>query len=101
MEISSVGLQGLLLVGAKYETGPQTFKDSEKPRYQSAYIAMLVGYIIKLMMVIVLYIYMYSVNKKRDQEAAESSPEATEKEAVEAGMHDLTELENKGFRYIL
>lgn len=83
--------------------GPQTFKDDEAPGYHSAYIAMLVGYIVKLGAVIVLYVYMYSVNKKRDREAA-SAPVPTkeqEREAVEAGMRDMTELDNKGFRYIL
>lgn len=62
---------------------------------------MLVGYIVKLGAVIVLYIYMWSVNKKRDREQADMSPEELEREAVEAGMRDMTELENKGFRYIL
>ncbi|KAF2205035.1 MFS general substrate transporter [Delitschia confertaspora ATCC 74209] len=85
--------------------GPQTFKDSEKPGYKSAYIAMLIGYCVKLAMCIVLYIYMYSVNKKRDREAAAgvNAPltEKEEREAVEAGMHDVTEIDNKGFRYIL
>ncbi|KAK7705742.1 hypothetical protein SLS57_009942 [Botryosphaeria dothidea] len=81
--------------------GPQTFKDSEAPGYHSAYIAMLVGYIVKLGAVIVLYIYMWGVNKKRDREQADVSPEELEREAVEAGMRDMTELDNKGFRYIL
>lgn len=62
---------------------------------------MLVGYVVKLVMVVILYIYMYSVNKKRDRQAAELSAETTEREGVEAGMLDLTELENKNFRYIL
>ncbi|ORY04289.1 major facilitator superfamily domain-containing protein [Clohesyomyces aquaticus] len=83
--------------------GPQTFKSSEKPRYESAYIAMLVGYCVKLAMVVVLYIYMYSVNKKRDRAAASGVQltEEQEKEAVKLGMHDVTELDNLGFRYIL
>ncbi|KAF2495246.1 MFS general substrate transporter [Lophium mytilinum] len=83
--------------------GPQTFKDSEKPGYHSAYIAMLVGYCIKLAMVVVLYIYMYSDNKKRDREGAHgiALTEEQEREAIELGMHDVTEIDNKGFRYIL
>jgi hypothetical protein len=47
---------------------------------------------------------MWSVNKKRDRESASGIvglTEEEEKEAVEAGMHDVTELDNKGFRYIL
>ncbi|KAH0274814.1 MFS general substrate transporter, partial [Aureobasidium melanogenum] len=80
--------------------GPQTFRDSEKPGYHSAYIAMLVGYVVKLGMVVVLYIYMYTANKKRDREAGNMSVEE-ERLAVEQGMQDQTELDNKGFRYTL
>ncbi|KAF1849665.1 MFS general substrate transporter [Cucurbitaria berberidis CBS 394.84] len=83
--------------------GPQTFKDSEKPGYKSAYVAMLVGYTIKLLAVLVLYAYMWSVNKKRDRESASGIhlTDEEEKAAVEAGMLDVTEIDNKGFRYIL
>ncbi|KAF2739507.1 MFS general substrate transporter [Polyplosphaeria fusca] len=83
--------------------GPQTFKDSEKPGYHSAYIAMLIGYSIKLAMVLLLFFYMFSVNKKRDRENANGIhlTEEQEKEAIEAGMHDVTEIDNHGFRYIL
>ncbi|OTB02238.1 hypothetical protein M426DRAFT_264727 [Hypoxylon sp. CI-4A] len=84
--------------------GPQTFIESEAPLYTSAYIAILVGYCLKTAMVIVLYVYMWSVNKKRDREAARYGPglsEEQEKEAIEQGMQDVTELDNKGFRYVL
>lgn len=83
--------------------GPQTFIASEAPGYHSAYIAMLVGYAIKLAAVVVLYIYMWSVNKARDREAAEGGVATFEEEkaAIESGMHDQTELDNKGFRYTL
>ncbi|OCL09001.1 MFS general substrate transporter [Glonium stellatum] len=83
--------------------GPLTFRDAETPRYRSAYVAMLVGYCVKLVMVVVLYGYMYSVNKKRDRESARGERLAgeEEKEAIELGMHDVTEIDNKGFRYIL
>ncbi|KAI1427134.1 allantoate permease [Xylaria sp. FL1777] len=76
--------------------GPQTFLAREAPYYRSAYIAMLVGYTTKLICIIVLYIYMWRENKARDAAGA-----IDEKAAVEAGMHDQTELENKGFRYSL
>jgi len=83
--------------------GPQTFRDSESPTYHSAYIAMLVGYSVKLAMVVVLYIYMYSVNKQRDAEQAASgvTAEEDERRAIERGMLDITEIDNRGFRYIL
>jgi ribose 1,5-bisphosphokinase PhnN len=63
---------------------------------------MLIGYSIKLLAVLVLFAYMWSVNRKRDRESAGSvRRDEEEKEAVEAGMHDVTEIDNKGFRYIL
>ena len=54
-------------------------------------------------MVVVLYAYMYAVNKKRDREAAQSTSLSVdeEREAIERGMQDQTELDNKGFRYVL
>lgn len=64
---------------------------------------MLIGYSVKLVAVLVLFAYMWSVNKERDRESA-SGLQLTEeemKDAIEAGMHDVTEIDNKGFRYIL
>jgi len=83
--------------------GPQTFIAKEAPGYHSAYIAMLVGYSVKLLMVVILYIYMYRVNKARDAEhiARGELSEEEEREAIEKGMLDMTEIDNKGFRYIL
>jgi hypothetical protein len=57
---------------------------------------MAVGYSIKLIAVIVLYIYMWRSNKARDAKYP-----ASETEAIDAGMHDMTEIDNKGFRYSL
>lgn len=64
---------------------------------------MLVGYCVKLAMVVILYIYMYSFNKKRDREGARGQrlTEEEEREAIELGMHDVTKIDNKGFGYIL
>ncbi|KAI2632859.1 allantoate permease [Xylaria nigripes] len=76
--------------------GPQTFIASEAPRYSSAYIAMLVGYVAKLICVVVLYIYMWRENNARD-----AAGPLDEQLAVKAGMLDQTELENMGFRYSL
>jgi cbb3-type cytochrome oxidase subunit 3 len=63
---------------------------------------MLVGYSVKLAMVVVLYIFMYRSNKARDAEQAARGElsEEEEKEAIEKGMLDMTEIDNKGFRYI-
>lgn len=64
---------------------------------------MLVGYSVKLAMVVVLYIYMYRSNKRRDAEQAARGEvsEVEEREAIEKGMLDMTEIDNRGFRYIL
>ncbi|KXG47528.1 Major facilitator superfamily domain, general substrate transporter [Penicillium griseofulvum] len=79
--------------------GPQTFKSSEAPGYHSAYIAMLAGYAVKLVCIVALYIYMYTENKRRDREAIDG--QEVEAEGVENGMLDKTEIDNKGFRYVL
>lgn len=83
--------------------GPQTFVTSEKPGYHSAYIAMLIGYSMKLSMVVLLYIYMWRSNTSRDAEQAACGVLSDEEEraAIESGMQDQTEIDNKGFRYIL
>ncbi|KAI1172966.1 MFS general substrate transporter [Nemania sp. FL0916] len=67
-------------------------------------VAILVGYSVKTLMVVVLYLYMWSVNKKRDREAASLGSQLSseqEKDAIERGMQDVTELDNPGFRYVL
>jgi hypothetical protein len=65
---------------------------------------MLVGYSVKLAMVLLLYIYMYRSNVARDAAAAggAADPDREEdREAIENGMLDMTEIDNRGFRYIL
>jgi hypothetical protein len=57
---------------------------------------MLIGYTVKLLMVFVLYVYMYRENRRRD-----TAGWTDQEEAVELGMRDMTELDNKGFRYSL
>lgn len=86
--------------------GPQTFKASEKPGYHSAYIAMLVGYTVKLGAVCALYLYMWNENRRRDRKAAarqvenehaiegpevdEEKRRARERQGIELGMLDRT-----------
>lgn len=57
---------------------------------------MLIGYTVKLLAVVVLYIYMIRSNKARD-----AAGEDNDAAAIEMGMHDQTELDNPGFRYTL
>jgi hypothetical protein len=65
---------------------------------------MLIGFTLKTIFILVLYAYMWAANKKRDRDAAEAgsaSADEYEREAIERGMLDVTELDNKGFRYVL
>ncbi|KAI8626136.1 MFS general substrate transporter [Xylariaceae sp. FL1651] len=97
-------LTGAVLFVGYCIIGPQTFIETEAPLYTSAYIAILVGYSVKTVMVVVLYLYMWTVNKKRDHETTVSGSTFTaeqDREAIERGMQDVTELDNKGFRYVL
>ncbi|KAI1197393.1 MFS general substrate transporter [Nemania serpens] len=109
-------LTGAILFVGYCIIGPQTFIDKEAPFYTSACesrydapslelnIAILIGYSVKTLMVVVLLVYMWAVNRKRDREAAISGADMTaeqEKEAIERGMQDVTELDNPGFRYVL
>ena len=45
---------------------------------------MLVGYVVKLLCIVGLYLYMYLENKRRDKKALESG--VSEDDAVENGM---------------
>lgn len=79
--------------------GPQTFRDSEKPGYKSAYVAMLVGYSVKMISVLVLFGYMWSVIRKRDREGEGGIvglSREEEREAVVRGTRDVTEIDNRG-----
>lgn len=60
---------------------------------------MLAGYAVKLTAIVVLYAYMYLENKRRDRAALGNQD--TEEDGVENGMLDQTEIDNRGFRYVL
>ncbi|KAK6063916.1 MFS transporter [Seiridium cupressi] len=77
--------------------GPFVVKGSEAPYYNAATIGLLVGYAIKLGCHIVLLLYMYLNNRRRDRIYGPANEEASD----EAGMQDKTEFENKDVRYIL
>jgi hypothetical protein len=60
---------------------------------------MLAGYSVKLTAILILYAYMYLENKRRDRAALEV--QESEEDSIERGMMDQTEIDNKGFRYVL
>ncbi|KAK5162912.1 uncharacterized protein LTR77_011073 [Saxophila tyrrhenica] len=97
-------LQYLDKNGINYFYAPDTvLATSEAPYYHSAYIAMLVGYSVKLLMAAVLYVYMFTASNKRDGEAAAAGvvDDEEEKAAIEMERRDSTEMENEGLRYSL
>ncbi|KAI0975708.1 major facilitator superfamily domain-containing protein [Xylaria arbuscula] len=77
--------------------GPFVVKQSEAPAYTGALIGLLVGYSIKFVCHLLLLVYLYSVNRYRDRTYGPQNKEASD----EAGMNDLTEFQNKDFRYVL
>ncbi|KAH8925192.1 MFS general substrate transporter [Atractiella rhizophila] len=85
--------------------GPHVLIDSEAPKYPTATKAMLAGYVIKTGMHIILGVYMYLENRRRDRKAIEDGSVLEEveraKRAEELGMMDTTEKDNPYFRYVL
>ncbi|KAK0185191.1 major facilitator superfamily domain-containing protein [Armillaria mellea] len=77
--------------------GPFVVKQSQAPFYQSATAGLLAGYSIKLACQIMLFIYMFGFNKRRDH--VYGPPDIAK--SKEAGMQDKTEWENTDFRYVL
>lgn len=75
--------------------------------------SMLGGYCLKEVATIAIYLYMWRENKRRDRAAeqlAEAGTQKTinvgalseaEREAIERGMRDVTDVDNPGFRYVL
>ncbi|KAF5356616.1 hypothetical protein D9758_008204 [Tetrapyrgos nigripes] len=86
--------------------GPHVLIDSEKPLgYPTATKAMMAGYTIKLGCHVFLGLYMWYDNKRRDRLAKEQGKIVSEEKrrqlAEEAGMNDVTEVDNVWFRYVL
>ncbi|KAI1267805.1 major facilitator superfamily domain-containing protein [Xylariaceae sp. FL1019] len=77
--------------------GPFVVKQSEAPHFTSATIGLLVGYAVKLVCHLLLLAYMLTENKRRDKKYGPANKEVSD----ECGMRDMTEFENKDFRYVL
>jgi hypothetical protein len=77
--------------------GPFVVKASQAPTYSGATIGLLVGYSIKMGCHIAMLLYMFLMNRHRDNTYGPPDKEQSE----EAGMLDQTEFENKDFRYVL
>ncbi|CDZ97793.1 Permease of the major facilitator superfamily [Phaffia rhodozyma] len=77
--------------------GPLFVYTHEKPVYRSAAYAMLASYGGKTVAHILLGVYMYYSNKKRDRVFGPADPQ----KAADLGMQGKTEHENPDFRYVL
>ncbi|KAJ6511684.1 MFS general substrate transporter [Mycena vulgaris] len=86
--------------------GPHVLLQSESTiGYPTATKAMMAGYVVKTACHLFLGFYMWNSNRMRNQDAAASGEDVSEEERVrraeEEGMKDVTEFDNKWFRYVL
>ena len=79
--------------------GPQVFLDTDKPRYAIAFSTHMGCYSLLVVVIVALRFYLVHQNKKRDKMAAEGVAEADPKNVVH-GFEDLTDLQNRSFRYV-
>ncbi|KAJ7197771.1 major facilitator superfamily domain-containing protein, partial [Mycena pura] len=86
--------------------GPHVLLQSEAAiGYPTATKAMMAGYVIKTACHLALALYMWRSNRMRDRAAAAAGENVPEEErarrAEEEGMRDVTDADNKWFRYVL
>ncbi|KAJ6626526.1 MFS general substrate transporter [Mycena sp. CBHHK59/15] len=86
--------------------GPHVLLQSEADiGYPTATKSMMAGYVVKTACHLILGFYMWNSNRLRNKAAAESGDAVSEEErarlAEEEGMKDVTEFDNKCFRYVL
>ncbi|KAH9916478.1 MFS general substrate transporter [Fomitopsis serialis] len=74
--------------------GPHFLISSEAPTYQTGTRAMFIGYCIKTAAHLLLGLYMWRSNVKKDHAYGKVILEEDQLKGEEAGMHDLTEFEN-------
>ncbi|KAH9938890.1 MFS general substrate transporter [Epithele typhae] len=80
--------------------GPHFLIDSEAPTYPTGTTAMFIGYIIKTIAHILLGVYMWKSNVKKDRIHGKITSYEDQLKGEEAGMRDLTEFENPYHRYV-
>ncbi|EME45189.1 hypothetical protein DOTSEDRAFT_170446 [Dothistroma septosporum NZE10] len=77
-------------------SGPQFFKESEAPRYQTAFRAIMVCYALVLVVAMVFRVYLMAENRRRDKlEGVETGMVQAEEDSEE----ELTDRSARGFRY--
>jgi len=78
--------------------GPFLFIPSEAPRYPTGIISCMVSRILELVVIIILGVMFVTANRRRDRKFAEGNPEYDPKLAT--GLEDISDLEDKAFRYL-
>lgn len=76
--------------------GPQLFKTSEAPHYNTAFEAIMICYALVVLLAMGLRLYLINVNKARSKEEASMPDVASSEEICDDGETDFTA---KGFRY--
>lgn len=83
--------------------GAQIFFTREAPRYQSAIIALCICYGAIIVLGGVMRQYMWWENRRRDKAmgVGERTVNGADEQAMQEGFKDVTDLQNKHFRYCL
>jgi LytS/YehU family sensor histidine kinase len=79
--------------------GPFMFKDSEAPKYPTGIIGCMVSRILEMVVIIILGIMFATANKRRDRKFVEGNQEYDP--ALTTGLEDVSDWENKAFRYVV
>lgn len=77
--------------------GPFFYKTDQAPTYRMGIASMIASHLIEFAIVIVFRIYLASLNRARDKEQGEEEREA---HLDETAFGDLTDKENRNFRYV-
>ena len=80
--------------------GPHLFLTEEAFRYPTAIIGMLICYIVTIILQVIYTALCYFQNKNRDHKYGQVL-EGQADEAARSGFGDLTDMENKFFRFAL
>lgn len=81
--------------------GPHLFKSSEALRYPTAIAGLLTSYGIAIVIQAIYTTFCFFQNRARNREYGEVLETQTQDEAARRGFEDLTDMENKDFRFSL
>ncbi|SCU89552.1 LAME_0E04214g1_1 [Lachancea meyersii CBS 8951] len=97
-KISTAKIMWFLMYTAGNITGSKIFYAKEAPRYITGMKGLMASYAGMMFLCIVYYFLMLYRNKSRDKKYGVLTPEA-EQQGIIDGFKDLTDFENKNFRY--